>query len=422
MDAIRRLGLLVLVAWLALAASRQARAQSFGIELHNTLMPASGGMAGASLSRPQDVQSAINGNPATLTQFRGTQFGMGGAWAEPTYNITQLAPLPLVGVSPYSDRSGTPGGTVPNIGVTQDLSALGLPATFGMGLMTSAGAGVDFRGVPASNGTSAQYLALDVVTGMGIDVTQRLSLGAGLTLGNSFLDGPFTDTGGMVPAYGLRGTLGANYAVSEFTTAGAYWQTDKHFTFDDAASVGAPFNRTFDVEFEHPENFGLGLANNSLASGRLLLAVDVLYKLYGEADFLDRLYDNQWVYQFGMQYSATKRLRLRTGYAYNENPMADAQITSIGGVPLPDGVPALRYIQGQFAAICQHRFTAGFGMRDALPGLDMDFFAGGMFENTDQFAATIARVESYWVGLGMTWRFGRGASEPIGVADHWSRD
>ena len=45
----------------------EVRAQSFGIELHNSLMPASGGMAGASLTRPQDLQSAINGNPATLT-------------------------------------------------------------------------------------------------------------------------------------------------------------------------------------------------------------------------------------------------------------------------------------------------------------------------------------------------------------------
>ena len=48
---------------------------------------------------------------------------------------------------------------------------------------------------------------------------------------------------------------------------------------------------------------------------------------------------------------------------------------------------------------------------DVLPGLDLDLFAGGMFEEGDQFASTIASVESYWAGLGMTWRFGRGAVE-----------
>ena len=48
--------------------------QTFGIEPHNTLMPASGAMGGVSIARPQDLTSAINANPAALTQFKGTQF------------------------------------------------------------------------------------------------------------------------------------------------------------------------------------------------------------------------------------------------------------------------------------------------------------------------------------------------------------
>ena len=58
--------------------------QSFGIELHNTVTPAAGAMGGVCLARPQGVMSAVNGNPATLTQFEGTQFMVGGAWSEPT--------------------------------------------------------------------------------------------------------------------------------------------------------------------------------------------------------------------------------------------------------------------------------------------------------------------------------------------------
>jgi long-chain fatty acid transport protein len=52
--------------------------QSFGVELQNTLMPASGGMGGVSIARPQDLTSAMNANPASLSQFRGTQFPFGG--------------------------------------------------------------------------------------------------------------------------------------------------------------------------------------------------------------------------------------------------------------------------------------------------------------------------------------------------------
>lgn len=61
-------------------------------------MPASGGMAGTSIARPQDVTSALNANPAALSQFRGTQFLFGGAWAEPTFTLTQTDPIPLLAV------------------------------------------------------------------------------------------------------------------------------------------------------------------------------------------------------------------------------------------------------------------------------------------------------------------------------------
>ena len=388
----------------SLAAS-QVRAQSYGIELHNKLMPASGGMGGASLARPQDNLSAINGNPATLTQMPGTQFSFGGAWAEPTYNITQLAPLPLVGVDPYSAKSNQPGGMAGNIGVTQELSAGGVPMVFGLGLVTGAGAGVSFRQVPESNGTSFQYLNLDMIAALGVPLTDRLSFGSAFTIGTGFLDGPFTDLGGMTTAYGMRGTVGATYELASATTLGAYWQTKKHFHFEDAVVFN--FNgSTFDLSFDHPENLGLGIADESLMDGRLLLAMDVLFKQYSNADFLQAIYDNQWVYQVGAQYTVNPKFKVRFGYSYNENPMRAAGGLAIGGVPLPNGVPALRYIQGQFAAIGQHHVTGGVGISNLLPGVDSDLLVGGMFEETDQFDTTIASVESYWIGTYLTWRFG----------------
>lgn len=415
---IRIAALAVLILSLAVSG---ASAQTFGIELHNSLMPASGGMGGASIAQPQDLQSAINGNPASLTQFRGTQFSFSGAWAEPTYDVTQLSPLPGVGVDPFSAKSGTPGSVLGDIGATQDFSAFGLPATAGIGLMTNAGIGVQFRDVPESNGTSAEYLALDMILGTGIELTERLSVGASMALGISYIDGPFVDLTGMVPGYALRGTIGANYSISCNTTLGAYWQTKKAFVFQDAvlfAGGGPPQ----DLHFDHPENIGIGVANTSFAGGRLLLAMDVLFKRYSDADFLKGVYEDQWVFQFGTQYRVNKRIRLRLGYAYNENPMRqNPVVTSIGGIDLPDGIPGVRYVQGQFAAVSQHRLTGGVGIRDALPGVDFDLFAGGMFEGTDQLASTIVSVESYWLGAGLTWRFGRGACEDLPVADDWGR-
>src|SRR6185295_7551972 len=97
-----------------------------------------GVMGGASIAMPQDVPSAVNGNPATLTQLKGTQFCFSGAWAAPTFDLTQTDQIPIVGapiVAPFSAKSQAPGLLNGNIAVTQDLSAMGLPATFGIGFV-----------------------------------------------------------------------------------------------------------------------------------------------------------------------------------------------------------------------------------------------------------------------------------------------
>ena len=64
-----------------------------------------------------------------------------------------------------------------------------------------------------------------------------------------------------------------------------------------------------------------------------------------------------------------------------------------------------------FAAIPQHRLTGGVGIADMLPGVDFDLLAGGMFKTSQTFDITTATVQSYWIGAGMTWKFGRGAVE-----------
>ena len=45
-----------------------------------------------------------------------------------------------------------------------------------------------------------------------------------------------------------------------------------------------------------------------------------------------------------------------------------------------------------FAAIPQDRITGGVSVRDVLPGVDLDLFAGGMFEESQTFGITTATV------------------------------
>lgn len=404
-------------------ASGDAYAQSFGTELHNTLMPASGGMAGTSIARPQDLTSAINGNPAALTQFRGTQFLFGGGWAEPTANLTQTSNIPAIGptpiIQPFSGKSTAQGAPLANIGITQDLSEiLGVDVVFGAGMVTTAGAASDYRHIPQSNGTNTSMLLLNAPMSLGINVTERLSMGAAMSLGIAYFDGPFTGIGGMTSDYALRGTLGTNYKLTETTTIGGYYQTEQQYTFDYALSPSIlNFNPVLDVKMDLPENLALGIANTSLMDGQLLLAMDLLYKLWDEAQLYSSVYDNQLVVQLGTQLTRG-RYKWRAGYAWAENPLDSNPGLDLGGIIQTGGIPAVRYSQALLAVTCQHRMSLGLGVTDVLPGVDLDIMGGGMFKDTEQLGAfTTTSLEGYWAGFGLTWRFRRGSCERVQAPD-----
>lgn len=402
-----------------------AKAQSFGIELQNTMMPASGGMAGTSIAAPQDLTSALNGNPASLTQFRGTQFMFGGGWAEPTFNLTQSSNIPIVGprprIEPYSAKSTAPGVPLGNFGVTQELSELGLPVTVGLGFVTSSGCILDFRQVPESNGTNTAMTVFSLPISAAVDVTDRLSLGGNIAMGIAFFDGPFVGAGGMTPDYALRSTLGSNYRVTDWTTVGGYYQTEQAFTFDNAVDLDPGIDqRALDVRMDLPQNIGFGIANTAFCEGRLLLAVDVTYKLWNESALFGAVYDNQWVVQCGAQYQLG-RYRLRSGYAWAENPIDDTPGRDIGGIVQAGDIPAVRYTQALLAITNQHRISAGVGVVDVLPGIDLDLMAGGMFKDSQDLGPfTHTSIESYWIALGLTWRFHRGAVGAPPVAESWA--
>ncbi len=400
----------------------EVRAQAFGVELHATMNPAAGGMGGVSIARPQDVQSAFTGNPATLAQFRGTQFSFGGGWVEPTINVDNDATLPLAGISPFDARSDQPGTALGNIAVTQDFSAFDMPVTWGLGLLSGVGLGVKYAAVPESNGSASSLVGLNIGSGLGVQVTERLAVGTQLVMTSGVLDGPFTGLSAATPAYALRGLFGVTYDLTDRTSLGFSWITEQSFRFEDAIRLsigGGAFSTVQDVNMDLPQTFGWGIANNSLMDGRLLLASDILYKQWSDTDFFGAIWKDQFIVQTGIQYQLTRKVIVRLGYAYAENIMVDVPALAAGGVIPPDGIPAVQYLQSQFPAINEHRFSGGLGVRNLLPGVDLDLNAGGMFDDEDQFGLSGVSVESYWVAFGFTWRFGRGACERLPIANRW---
>lgn len=399
--------------------SQRAHAQGYGVELHNTVKPASGGMGGTSIAEPQDVLSAINTNPAALTQFRGTNFTFGGSWIGPTVNMRHTGNGLLPGIGPFEGRSGTPGASLANIGISQDFRAMGRPVTLGVSLISLAGLGVDYS-AQANAGNSALTLQiLSLQPALGVQLTDRLSVGANFGVGIGLFDGLFVGNSKATPAYGARGTVGLNYDINPQTKFGFSYQTREEFKFENAIVlrpfVGLP-GLPIDIEAELPTNIALGFSNSSLANGRLLLAGDVVYKLWEDAKLFRALYRNQLVVQLGAQYT-TPRAKFRCGYAWSDDAMADAG-NVISGITPPGASNAIEYIQAIAPNINPHRISAGVGIPDVLPGIDLDVFCGGMLRGSATFGASSANVESYYIGGGLTWRFRRGSGCKI-APDQW---
>lgn len=399
-----------------LIAPEQSFGQAFGVELQGSILPSSGGMGGAGIARPQDLQTSLALNPATLSQKKGTQFSFSGAWVEPTINLDNDATLGAAGITPFQAKSHRPGSIAGNIGVTQDFTALGLPVTVGMGLLTASGLGVNYRYVPESNGTSAEMAVLQTAVGAGVQLTDRLSIGLQGTVGSASMDGIFSGISSSTPAYNLRAALGFTYELREETTVGGYWHTEQKFTFDDFVRIGLPGATFQDFNVSLPNKYGVGIADESLMNGKLLVAVDLMYFDWSDTDFFGAIWDDQFAVQTGLQYTTDRGIKLRAGYVYAENATKSVVAPSFGPIMPQAGVD---YIQALFPNINEHRISGGIGLTDLLPGVDVNLFAGGAFNQSQAFEFSSASVESYWVGFGTTWRFGRGGCKHVSAPDSW---
>lgn len=400
----RLLGLLVVFGASCIGLASSAFGQGYGTDTQNVLTPAAGGMAGVSIVAPQDTPAAVFGNPGSLSQFEGTQFTVGGSWVEGYPTVTHDGFID--GRPPYSVTSRTQGFVIPEIALTQDLRSLGLPGSMGIGLAGISGIGAEYRGLaPAgsfANNFSSELMVLGVNMGAGFDLTDRFSAGATVTLGTGFEQLGLVDNSAMVHAYGLRGTLGANYKLTDCNTVGAYYQSKMGFNFRNAVLIGGTYRN---VELEQPETIGFGIANRRFLDGNLLLAADVYYKLWENADLYRDIYVNQWAFALGGQLTHGK-MKYRMGYSYNSNPINHNVGNQLSGLPIAQSLIEF-YQASETATITQHRFTAGFGREGFLfPNVDLDFFAGGLFPASDTFGThTSASVSAYYLGMGLTWRF-----------------
>ncbi len=284
------------------------------------------------------------------------------------------------------------------------------------------GLGAEYRNLAPSgsflNNLSNEYMVLGVNVGVGFELTDRLSVGAAMTLGTAFEQlgfiGPISSTA-MVHDYGLRGTIGFDYRLNEGNTVGLFYQTRMDFQFPDAIRFTDPLSgqTTYhDLDVAQPQTFGLGLANHSLLGGDLLIAADIYYKLWEDAALWQDVLVNQWAVAVGAQLTRGK-IKYRLGYSYNSNPINHNVGDRLDRLPVAQADVQL-FQAASVAFVNQHRITGGVGCQGFLiPNLDLDLFAGGLLPAQDTFGATTqASVAVYYVGMGLTWRYGDGSRQP----------
>jgi long-chain fatty acid transport protein len=337
---------------------------------------------------PQEASAAVFGNPATLTQFKGTTFNFGAAYLGVNTENTQTS-----AAGSNKVKSKARDYLAPDFGLTIDL---GGGRVFGLGLEVDAGLGADYRNAPLSlvgvAGAATLPLLVELVSfnanlGLAQKITPELSVGAALTVGFGLAQlgtagitsgiplGDFGGTTSSVHAFGSGVSLGATYALSPDVLLSAAYKSKLRYEFKDIlhTSVGGVGFQSMAIE--QPAELVMGAAWGK--GGPLLLETDLVWKNWSKASTYKDVWKDQWLLAVGGQYS-TGPWKLRAGYHYSSDIMRANPNNTLGGlvglgtVPLgsaADGAglgevarDVIRIVQTSLLpVVTKHTLSAGFG-------------------------------------------------------------
>jgi len=387
-----------------------AQAANYGTDLNNTMLPATGGMGGASVARTVEGAAAVFGNPATLTQYNeGTTFSFGATFYKPKVHANHNGGD--TGTA-WSGDSAATDYLVPTIAITQAFSP---NLVAGLGLTVQSGIGSDFRGEAGSLDPNSELLVFMANVGLGYKMTDNLSIGGTATIGNGYLQMGLSSDTASTHGFGARGTFGAKYDMGA-TSFGAYYRSPLKIAYDKFVDNGQPIapgkGNFWSIHAEQPQEFAVGVSNNTLMGGDLLISADVIYKDWSSADLYEDIYRDQTVFALGAQLT-TGAAKWRLGYSYARDPIKRNVGSSIAGVTsmgFNGGTIALtpsvtQYFQATNAEpIWEDQITAGFGYQ-LTDKISADTHVAFALKNKETIGNTRVEASTWQVGLGLTWAF-----------------
>ena len=327
--------------------------------------PINRSMGGAATAAPLDTLGAFQWNPATISAMsQMTDFGLEllvpHSSLSSTVNANSLGagtpPVTLSGTN-HSNSGVFP---LPEFGITYRPE--GSPLTYGLGVLTVGGFGVNYPGStqnplltpPPPNGLGvgpifSQYQLMQIVPTLALQLTDALSLGvspivdsAGLSVDPGFLASP-DGSGGGYPTFpslnhgqytwGAGFQLGAFYVTEQFWQFGASFKSQQWFQdFSYNAKNQAGVSQNIQIPVNAPMVISVGTAYTGIE--RILLALDARYLDYkntvgfAQSGFTPSGaiaglgWNNIFALSSGVQYQPTDFTALRMGYSFSTNPIS----------------------------------------------------------------------------------------------------
>jgi len=360
-------------------ASTAALATSAGTDLNLTTKARAGGMAGAAYTMPQEPSAAVFGNPATLTQFKGTNFNFGASLMSIT-SLEHQQQTTIEGVGTFTNKSQSDADNyvLPDIGITLQVSP---NLVIGTGLEIDSGIGVDLRDDPVSLFGGAfhaiapgsfeqigipllvEVISFSVNLAAAYQVNEQLSVGASATIGFGLAqlgtsgptdgldqlsnalgipaNGPLSDFGGTTSSVhdiGFGASLGATYLIQEGVMLSATVKSPVSYNYKniihaDQAAVPAVHGHDGyqDLTIQSPTELIFGAAFNDVLMPGLLVEADAVWKNWSDAQTYEDVYEDQWILHFGAQYQSGD-WTYRTGYSYAQDVLSDKPNNTLGGL------------------------------------------------------------------------------------------
>ena len=404
-----------------------------GANMAISMKPASGGMSGAAFTLPQEVSAGVFGNPATLMQFSGTQFGLSAAILKIDLENTQTG------------AGGTNvSGSVADNYVVPDFAfskQIGDSWAIGAGVQVGAGLGADFRDDPvrvaALPGTelpfTSELLSFNANLSIAKQITPLISIGAAATIGFGLLQigtvgqsgpdiptGQFGGTTASVHDTGTRYSLGITRQVSKTIVVSALYKSKLKYEFENVTFTTAAPEGFQTLTVEQPAEYVLGAAIN--LSPKWLVEIDIQRNLWDSASTYKDIYEDQTVFMLGSQYRLGD-WSFRLGYSHQSDQFRDEpndtinSLHGIGSIPLPFiGNDLIKIVQTASApVVSSDSVSLGVGY-DITPSARIDAFGAYSFEESltrktpDVDAALALPVSSSYRADVVLWAVGVGVN------------